>query len=124
MATITVEIQPEEDLTIFKVVGELFVDEILEYSSKYYSENPTKFVIWDATEGTVRKINPDEFRGIANKIKALAHKRAGGKTAFVSKSDIDFGLSRMYEVYTESEEIPIKYRVFRNIEDAIKWVNE
>lgn len=124
MAIITVKIVPENDLTIFTVEGDLSADEILAYSKKYYVDNPTKLVLWDATKGSVSKITADDFRKIAKKMKIQTEKREGGKTAIVGKLDIDFGSARMYGAYADMEEIKISYNVFRNVDDAIKWLQE
>ena len=122
MAIITVKIVSEDDLTIFTVEGDLSADEILEYSSTYYNENPTKLVLWDATEGTVGNIKAKDFRRISVAMKNHTKKRSGGKTALVGKFNIDFGLSRMYEAYVDFEEIPITYHAFHTVDDAMKWL--
>ena len=75
MANIIVKVVPENDLTIFTVEGDLSADEIVNYSSKYYVENPTKLVLWDATKGSVSKITADDFRKIAKKMKNQTVKR-------------------------------------------------
>ena len=124
MANIIVEVFPENDLTIFTVEGDLSADEIVTYSSKHYVENPTKLVLWDAAKGSVSKITADDFRNIAKKMKNQTKKREGGKTAIVGKFDVDFGSARMYGAYAELEEIKISYNVFRNADDAMKWLQE
>jgi len=122
MANIIVKIIPEDNLTIFSVEGDLSANEIIKYSTEYYDEKPTKYVLWDATKGSVGKIESSDFNRIAINLKKHTKKRAGGKTALVGKFDIDFGYARMYEAYADLEEIPITYKVFRNADDAIKWL--
>jgi len=122
MANIVVDIIPEDDLTVFTVEGELSADQIIRYSSEYYMNNPTKYVLWDARKGSVHKINSDGFRMIAQQMQKYTIKRKGGKTAFVRDYDLDFGMGRMYEVFSEIEKLPVRYRVFRNIEEAKMWL--
>jgi len=122
MANITVKVVPENDLTIFAVEGNLSADEILKYSSTHYDKTPTQLVLWDATQGSVSNIGINDFRRIAFDIKKNTIKRAGGKTALVGKFDIDFGSARMYEVFAESEGIPITYKAFRDVDDAMTWL--
>lgn len=124
MANINVELVMKHDLTIFRVEGELSADEILKYSIKHYGSYPTKFVLWDATKGSASNIGVETFRQIAIKVKRHMDKRSGGKTALVSRSDIDFGLSRMYSTFAEFEKLPVKYGAFRNIDDAMRWLRE
>jgi len=115
---------PENNLTVFTVEGDLSADEILTHSIKYYVENPTKQVLWDATNGSVSKISANDFRNIAINMKKYTEKRVGGKTALVGKFDIDFGSARMYEAYADIQKIKITYKVFRNADEAIKWLQE
>lgn len=122
MATIGVRVDLEKDLTIFTVQGSLSVAEILEYSARFYENEPTKSVLWDATSGTVSGISKTEFRSIAKAMKTVTGKRSGGKTALVGSFEVDYGLGRMYEVYADIEELPVEYRVFRTVEEALKWL--
>ena len=55
-------------------------------------------------------------------MKSYTKKRAGGKTAIVGKFDVDFGLARMYEAYADYEKIQIEYKVFHQLDEAIKWL--
>ena len=123
MANIEITIEQENDLTIFTVEGELTANEIIKYSSKFYDKKPTKKILWDATKGSVSKITSGEFRKIAKEMKKFTKKREGGKTALVGSFDADFGLARMYEVYAESEELPVSYGIFRDIDEAKEWLN-
>ena len=122
MANIIVSFVPENNLTIFTVEGDLSSDEILAHTTKYYIENPTKLVLWDASKGSVKIITANDFRNIANKMKTQTEKREGGKTAIVGKFDIDFGSARMYEAYTDMEALKVTYKVFRDTDEAIKWL--
>lgn len=122
MANIKVKIVQEEDLTIFTVEGDLSSDEILKYSIKYYDTKPTKLVLWDVSRGSVSKISRADFQRIASIMKGHTAKRANGKTALIGKFDVDFGIARMYEAYADIEEIQIIYKVFRNVDDALKWL--
>lgn len=124
MAIIDVEFVAEDNLTVFTVEGDLSAEEILKYSKECYASRPTKLVLWNANKGSVRSIHASAFRRIAREMKNYSCKRSGGKTALVSEFDLEFGMSRMYEAFAEFEEIPIQYRAFRNVEDAMKWLRE
>lgn len=122
MANITVTIESEKDLTIFTVEGNLTATEIIAFTKEYYSKHPTKLVLWDGSKGTVSSITALDFQKIAQKTKNQIEKRKGGKTALVGSFDIDFGLARMYGIYAEIERIPVQYRVFRNTDEAMVWL--
>jgi len=122
MAIIESIIDDENDLTVFTVKGELTAKEIIHCASEYYTKKPTKFVLWDATSGTVGAISNDDFRQLAEQMKNFTSKRKGGKTAFIGNSNLDFGLGRMYGSFAEIEDLPVAYRTFRTVEEAKKWI--
>lgn len=122
MAQIDVSIDREKDLTVFTVTGALTADEIIECALEYYEKQPTKLVLWDASFGSVHNITSGEFRRIARAMKRLTSMRAGGKTAFVGEYDVDFGMGRMYETYSEIEQLPVVYRTFRSRDEAERWL--
>jgi hypothetical protein len=122
MATIETTRDDENDLTVFTVKGELTAKEILHFASEYYAKKTTRLVLWDVTSGTAGAISNDDFRQIAEQMKNYTSKRKGGKTAFVVKSNLDFGLGRMYGAFAEIEHLPVAYRTFRTIEEAKNWI--
>ncbi|MDD2271384.1 MAG: hypothetical protein PHP95_11815 [Desulfuromonadaceae bacterium] len=48
--------------------------------------------------------------------------RRNAKVAIVAPSDLVFGLSRMYETFSEVNSMPQNIYVFRNQADADKWL--
>ena len=122
MVDISVSVERDNDLTVFEVHGDLTAADIISYSSEYYFKQPTKLVLWDATNGSVSSITNDEFHVIAREMKTYTNKRTGGKTALVSGHDIDFGLSRMYEAYADMEDLALQYRAFKDLDSARDWL--
>jgi len=124
MANIETDIDFEKDLTIFSVKGELTANEIIQYASGPYNQTPTKLVIWDVSEGHIYNNTSDEFRNIALKMKKLTEKRQGGKTAFIGNLDADFGMGRMYEVFAKTENLPVEFKSFKSLDEAMKWLGK
>jgi hypothetical protein len=122
MTNITRIIELEKDLTTFVVKGDLKAEEILRSFSEYYINNPTKNILVDDRKASITNISSDDLKAIACGMKDCIQKRAGGKTAIVSKLDVNFGLGRMYEAYAQHQNLPIIYRTFRDIEKAKKWL--
>ena len=122
MSHIHVDYKPKENITIFKVTGDLTISDILEYAEEYYLRKPTKLVLWELTKPTIHKIDTQEFKLLVKKMKKFTEHREGGKTAFVGDFDSDYGMGRMYETLASIEELPVSYRTFRNIEDAQAWL--
>lgn len=46
----------------------------------------------------------------------------GIKCAIVADRDLAFGLARMYEAYSEGEGIPVDRKVFREFDEACRWL--
>ena len=47
---------------------------------------------------------------------------APSPTAIVCSRDVDFGFSRMFQVFADLRQIPIKIMVLRNLEEAKEWI--
>lgn len=118
-----VRTQFSNDLAVFTVEGLLSAAEIVAAIKEFYPSSVKKHVLWDLTRADMSGITSMQFREVAFTVRRyLPEDRVCGRTAFVSVSEIDFGLSRMYTIYAEDEGVPAQYEVFHNKEDALKWL--
>jgi hypothetical protein len=64
------------------------------------------------------------FRAIARTAKKSAESgfRQGGKTAYVGDSDLKCGLLSMYAAIAEITGVPVKYNVFKTVDEARSWI--
>jgi hypothetical protein len=46
----------------------------------------------------------------------------GTRCAIVADRDLAFGLAKMYEAYSKGEGIPVERKVFREFDEACKWL--
>lgn len=53
---------------------------------------------------------------------ANSEKLAGMRSAIVAGTDLLYGFARMYQTIAELRDSPLTVEVFRNIEDARKWL--
>ena len=109
---------------VYKVIGEISVDDIIEVAGKKFSDprfSPKMSILWDLTRGTISGLDSKDMRILARSA-SDAWKKVGGpdKIAIVAEQNIDFGLSRMYSTYAEYYSIDL--RVFRSATDAKKWL--
>ena len=119
---ITVQKFEDRDLAIFTAVGELTFSDQMEALRSFYEGSPTLNVIWDLRNISGHRITADELRRIIAYIHQYQDKRPGGKTALVSATPLDFGMSRMSEFYAKSEGLPWTLRAFQSMEDAETWI--
>lgn len=79
---------------------------------------PGKAVVWDFREARF-DISPRDVREIAAFILENQREEPPARVAFVTPSDFDFGMSRMFEVFRED---PLtSFRVFRDFDAAVVW---
>jgi len=76
------------------------------------------------TDATSIEFSPEEVRAIVRFQPRYEGRRKLGKTAFVARSDIHFGLSRMFEIQSSIQEAPYPVMVFRSPDDAYQWLDE
>ena len=122
--TLSISFDNSRDLTIFTVQGELTLREQIDALQQFYSGTPSANVVWDFRMVTGDRISSEELREIITFIKAHENKRPTGKTALVSRTDLDFGLSRMSQAFGDAENLPWEIQGFRSITEAIKWIDE
>jgi len=110
-------------LTIFTVKGELTFQEEMEALKAFYGGEPTSNVLWDFRLMEGNRLTSAELNQLFNFIKKNQEKRPQGKTALVAASDLDFGLSRASETYSQIKRLPWEIRAFRSMDQALKWIN-
>ena len=83
--------------------------------------NPDMPGLIDLRQATV-SLTGDEIRQIADAIKANAKTYRGARRALLIKSDLMFGLYRMFAIFASDSEA--EYRVFRDENQAHAWLEE
>lgn len=121
MAEIQTSIDYPLDLTVHIVSGDLTTREILDKLENYSQGDTTKRILWDLSNATWASITGDDLKETVKKAKKYSRK--GGKTAWVFSEDVDFGIGRMLQILGEIEEYDYVFGTFRNMEDAMKWLD-
>lgn len=112
-----------KDLTIVKAKGKMKVQDLLNWIAEYYSGKVTALILWDLTEADIGDVSVDQLREVAKEARKKADLRRGGKSAFVFSRDLGFGLGRMFEAFLEGNEgSPVRYKSFRDINEAREWL--
>ena len=124
MGLITRLFEGENDLTGFTVVGDVDAEQVLSQIISFLTGEPTQLVLWDITIGSLADISSDDLRRIVERAAPFADRRKGGLTAIVCSTDLDYGLSRMFQTFAELLQIPFAIEVFRNLQEAREWLNE
>ena len=116
-------IESERQLTIHICSGIILKQELIDDVKALYDSVTTPNHLWDIIDADFSQITGVDLEGVAKFAKQYAPTRIGGRTAFVTTTDLGFGLARMYEVFAEQVGQRVEIRVFRSRKKAEKWLS-
>jgi len=116
------EVHPENDLTVFTVIGKVTAKEIVSAIHDFYENAVTSNILLDLNKSDLSKSISADVERIVNLSVEYAVRRPAGKTALVGSDDFTFGISRMYEMTKESAKLPFQTPAFRDIQAAYQWL--
>lgn len=120
-----IKVEYENDLTIYTIIGQFQFQDFMTKHRKFYSEKPTKYVLFDATNGQFDEIKTEDVEHIAEFMRSNVEKRPkNAKTAIVVKGMSDFGMTRMYQIWMEIKQVNIRTKIFSKKESALKWIHQ
>lgn len=105
------------------VTGELTFEDIksaFESSLSHPDFHKDMHVIWDLQNADASKIYQQDVIRIARYFESQLKKRVDYKAAIVVSRDLEYGLSRMYQVAVA--DLPAKIGIFKRLGDAKNWV--
>ena len=125
MAVISATEYPDLSLIVLSLEGDIDVNEFLK-TLRGFAAGEIKYrnVIWDTTQGSVGELDPSVIRDITDFLKKGLGMRQGGKTAVVAPEDLNYGIGRVLQAYTDLGDLLVEYRTFRSLEDAMAWMRE
>lgn len=112
----------ERDLTIHEIEGPVSEKEMYLALKEPDDHEPTALILWDMSRAEVAHVTPDILRKFAGKAAELGAGREGGRSAVVAPDDLQFGMARMSQVFTEMESAPYDFGVFRTRKEAFEWL--
>lgn len=124
MGNIQKQVDSQKDLTVYTVLGKISAGQVRRVILKFYEDDVTMKVLWDLSKSDVSSITASEIQGVAFTSRKFASKRKGGKTAIVASENLTFGLTRMYELLTNAQDLPFETQAFRTTEEAYHWLLE
>ena len=124
MGQITSSLKADSDLTIVTVVGEVNAEQVVSQIISFLTGEPTQLVLWDFREGSLASLSSKDLQMIVQRGAQFADRRKGGRTAIVCSKEVDYGLGRMFQTFASLQHIPFEINVFRNLEEAVEWLNQ
>ena len=109
-------------LIIFTVVGGITYAEIFNHTHTYLTNKPSKLTLCDFTSGNLLDLSPQDMKKIISMGGFVLERIEHGKAAIVTSKVHDYGLSRMFQVFSEIDNFPLEIEVFRDMKSARKWL--
>lgn len=122
--SLTSKIDLSKQLITFTAIGKISSNEIIETIRSFYEKQPSNKVIWDFRyAGLEALIFSNELEIISNSFfKTCLKMQKVGKTAIVASTDLWFSFARTYAKFAEVKNLSHIIRIFRFIDEAIKWL--
>jgi hypothetical protein len=121
---ITSRVDEKNQLTIVTGTGDLSFDEVRDAITSFYGGSYTLKVIWDLRDAMAREISSRQVEQIALLLEKYGGRSKGVRTAIVTPTDLNYGLSRMLISFVEirEERYPVFMKVFRTMDEAENWL--
>jgi hypothetical protein len=121
--TVNTVVDKKALVVIHTVTGEITFQEIRSSyesvcSHPDFKENMNS--IWDIRDADASKFDSQEVIKIARYFETQTKTRAKYKAAIIVSRDLEYGLSRKYQV--AAADLPAKIGIFITLEEAKKWV--
>jgi hypothetical protein len=118
------QIHPGQNLVVNTIQGHFNFSDYLTLMERILNDprfQPAMHMFWDFLDSTLVEFTSDDFEKIRSYIQQNRARRGSGyRAVFLVSKDVDYGLSRMYQII--SEELPVQFEVFRDREAALAWI--
>ena len=118
------QIIPEQNLVINTIQGQFDFSDYLVLMESILNDPlfvPAMNMFWDWTASTLIDLSKEDFQKIKDCIQTnVARRGIDYRAVFLVRQDVDFGLSRMYQLL--SEDLPVQLEIFRDREQALNWI--
>ncbi len=122
MGNISAKYDTDKDLTIVTVEGVITADDLLDWGNSYYEGQITSLILWDVTNADLSGLQANQLQTIAESISRISEVRRGGKTAFVYKKPLEYGIGRIFQAHSEIEGMPFEVQSFQSFDKAREWL--
>lgn len=122
---LSIKIDAGKKLRIHTVTGKLNLDLLVKKLQEIYNRSdfqPDINSIWDLRGADVSSFSFEDIIQLREFVSGHWGISGDSKSALVVAQEVDFGLGRMYASLLESK-TPNKINIFRDIEEAYKWIS-
>ena len=116
-------VDKDDSIIIHTVTGEITFDKIktlYETVLKHPEFQEDMYVIWDIRDADASKLDSQDVIRLARYFETQIKNRTEYRVAIIVSRDLEYGLSRMYQV--AAADLPAKIGIFIDIDDGKTWV--
>lgn len=118
-------VDKKASILIHTVTGEITFEEIKSLYKTVIAHPDFQegmHVIWDIRDADASEFDSQDIVRLARYFETQIKDRTDFKVAVIVSRDLEYGLSRMYQV--AAADLPAKIEIFINLEDAKTWITE
>lgn len=118
------EIDEARNLIRLKIVGDVYMADVMTYMRNVPTNPGFRKGMNTLVDISLARFNvgTDEIWRLRELVGSIQEERGACSWAVVAKSDLHYGLTRMFSLITEG--LKIKTEVFRTVEEALDWLGE
>ena len=122
---ISTKINAEKKLRIHVVEGSININELAKFLKNLYNSDeisPSLNVFWDLRKADFSKVSSSQIRNFTEFIGKNWGIGGKNKAALIVSKDLDYGLSRMYQMLMDNVS-QSKISIFKDMDEAEKWID-
>lgn len=115
-------VDPERRLATVRLTGTLQADDLKEAFAAMVGHPDFEAgfnSLWDLRGASAARLDFEALRDVVRAVATRKDARGRGKVAIVVTQDVDYGVSRVYEMLASG--LPTVVNVFRTLEEAAAW---
>ena len=123
---LSTEINKEKNIRYHVVTGPIDVDELINVLQAIYGAtdfDPEMNVFWDLQKADSSAVSSDDVYRLKKYVSNKWGRGGNSRAALVVSREVDFGMSRMYQIMMEGDN-PSKIKVFKDLHEAEQWLAE
>ena len=120
MAQFSRSVDSRSGLTVISAVGTIAPGEMLACNALQEPALRTPLLLWDLSQANWAGLPTHALLRDFDSMRGLSEHNV--RTAFVLSNEVDYGMGRIIESYTEIQGFTGRYRPFRTLEEALDWV--
>ena len=123
---LSTEINKEKNIRYHVVTGAIDVHELINVLQAIYDArdfDPEMNVFWDLQNADSSAVSSDDVYTLQKYVSNKWGQGGYSRAALVVSREVDFGMSRMYQIMMEGNN-PSKIKVFKDFHEAEQWLAE